>query len=184
MSRQPDEKLPPGPYLLALVYCERKRGRDSGNEYLRCRFVVCSGPKKGQGFFCNWGLDVSKAGCLRRWELWMEQVGCDEELDTDSDRMIAKNFKGKPFKAEIKTTQRGEYTNTDIARLVYPRLYTARDHLAIAEWDKEWRERGWEQQDPGRDPGPSGDDAPPPPESEPQWSKGSGFGDDDGDAPF
>ncbi len=69
--------------------------------------------------------------------------------------------------------------NTDIDRLIYPRLYSDMDRQDMAAWDKEWSQRGWESQDPGVDPGPTGDDRAPPPQSEPMWSKGSSFAEDD-----
>ncbi len=183
-EREPDKPVPPGEYLLALVWFARRTSK-GGNDYLRCRFTVCSGPLKGRGFFTPWSLDTSNPGCKRRWEVWMEQVGCDEEIDLDSDRAINQHFKGAPFKAEVQTKQRGQYTNTDLGRLIYLRQYTPQDMVNIATWKQEWSTRDWSGQDPG-DPGPTGDDAPPTPESEPQWSEGSNFADDgdSDDIPF
>ena len=183
MSREPDIDIPPGEYLLALVWFARKESQ-KGNHYLRCRFVVCSGPKEGAGFFTPWSLDTSKPGSQRRWEVWMEQVGCDKELDLDDDKAIARAFKGKAFVAEVQTQQRGEYRNTDIGRLVYKRNYSERQRQAIEDWNTKWNTRGWESQDPGADPQASGEQAPPP-HSDPQWSSGSSFGGDDDDGiPF
>ena len=184
MSDHPDDLRIPGEYLLALVWFDRRTGRTSGSPYLRCKFVVCAGSQKGKAFFTPWSLDLSKRGAAKRWELWMEQVDCEEEIDLQDDRAISKAFKGKPIKAEVKVGKRNGYDNTDIDRLIYPRLYSEMDRQDMAAWDKEWSQRGWESQDPGRDPGPTGDDKPPPP-TEPQWSKGSSFAEDDDDsAPF
>ena len=175
-----DQALPAGEYLLAMVWFRRQTGR-SGNVYLRCRFVVAAGPLQGRGFFCAWSLDASKPGCRKRWELWMEQVGCDVEVDLDDDADIAKHFKGRAFKAVVKLTQRGMYQNNDIDRLVYPRLYSDADRHDVEAWAESWGQRGWESRDPS-DPGPQDTDAPSD-RSEPQWSPGSGFADDD-EPPF
>lgn len=112
----------------------------------------------------------------------MEQIGQKDEVDLDDDREIARAFKGAPFKAEVKRTSHGGYENNDIDRLIYSRLYGKIDWQNISDWKKEWAERGWEGRDPS-DPGPAGADRPPPP-SDPQWSEGSSFKDDDDDVSF
>ncbi len=186
MSDHPDNLRIPGEYLLALVWFARRVGRTSGSPYLRCKFVVCAGSQKGKAFFTPWSLDLSKRGAAKRWELWMEQVGCEEEVDLQDDGAVRAVFLGKPFRAEVKVSTRNGYDNTDIDRLIYPRLYKGIDHSDIVEWNDEWASRSWSSQDPGADPGPAGDDRPPMPQSEPQWSKGSSFAEDDDetDLPF
>lgn len=170
-DRTPDKPIPAGEYMLALVWFKRRTSA-RGNPYLRCRFVVCGGPKKGEGFFCPWSLDTSKPGCRKRWELWMEGVGCSEQIDLDDDGVIARVFRGKPFKAEVKREQRGEYESNDIDRLIYTRHYTARDQREMAEWTAEWNQQrdgsAWKSQDPGADPQTGQEQAPA--GSEPQWS--------------
>lgn len=179
MSDHPDNLRIPGEYLLALVWFDRRVGHSSGAPYLRCKFVVCAGSQKGKAFFTPWGLDLSKRGAAKRWELWMEQVNCEEEVDLQDDRAIDRVFKGRAFKAEVKVSTRNSYENTDIHHLIYPRHYTDIDREDIREWESEWGSRDWASQDPGADPGPSGEDRPPMPESQPQWSKGSSFAEDD-----
>lgn len=175
----------PGEYMLALVWFERRTAKGSGNRYLQCKFVVVAGSQKGKGFFTPWGLNMENRHASKRWQIWMEQVDCREEVDLDSDQAISRVFKGKAFKAEVKLSQRNGYDNTDIHHLIYPGRYDEMDRADMRAWEKEWSERGWQSQDPGHDPGPSGDDRPPPPQSEPQWSPGSSFADDDEDeAPF
>ena len=183
MTREKDKLLRAGEYLLALVWFDRRTSRQ-GNDYLQCRFVIASGPAKGRGFFCPWSLNTTNRGTQQRWAIWMEQVGCDQEINLDDDMAIRAAFKGKPFKAEVSLRTRNGYEENDLHRLIYPRLYGDLDRADIETWNAEWSSRGWHSQDPGRDPGPSGDDASPPP-SEPQWSEGSSFrDDDDGDIPF
>jgi hypothetical protein len=170
--------------MLALVWFHRRTSQ-RGNEYLRCKFQVAAGPSKGKSFFCPWSLGTQNPGSRQRWEIWMEQVGCDDEIDLDDDAAIRAAFLGKPFKAEVSLRTRNGYEENDLRRLIYPRLYGEIDRADIEAWNTEWAARDWSQSDPGEDPGPTGDDRPPPPSSEPQWSKGSGFGDDDGDdVPF
>jgi len=174
--------IPPGQYLLAMVWFKRSESQ-AGNTYLRARFVVCAGPRKGAGFFAPWSVDVSRAGIRKRWEVWLEQLGCNQEIDLDNDAQIARLCKGRPFKAEVTKRLHNGYENNDIGRLIYPRLYTKLDQADMAAWNEEWDQRGWQHRDPS-DPGPLGDDkAPPTVDTEPQWTPGMGMGDDD-DCPF
>lgn len=179
MSYDKDELLRAGEYILALVWFERRTSQ-RGNEYLQCRFVVAAGPAKGRGFFCPWSLNTDNGGTQQRWAIWMEQVQCEQEIDLDDDRAIARIFKGKAFKAEVSLRTHNGYEQNDLRRLVYPRTYGDLDRGDIDAWNIEWASRGWQSKDPGHDPGPSGEDVPPPP-SEPMWSEGSSFRDDDDD---
>lgn len=179
MSEYPeDELLPAGEYLLALVWFGR-RTTERG-EYLRCRFGVCAGPRKGAGFFCPVSLNTGNAVVERIWALWMEQVGCTQEVDLADDSAIARHFKGRVFKAVLTAKQLGDRQVNDIKMRVYPSRYTAEDRRLIAEWEQEWTGREWRHTDP-TDPGPQDTDAPPTSQAQPQWSEGSPFADDDGD---
>lgn len=181
-QREEDELLPAAEYMLALVWFSRRRSTN-GNPYLRCRFVVTSGPLKGRGFFSAWGLDTTQAGCLQRWTVWMELVDCNVEVDIDDDQQINRHFLGRAFKATVRQQTRNGYHQNDIDRLVYRRHYTAQDEADARTWWAEWQQSKWEHRDPS-DPGPSDSDRPPPPKHEdPQWSEGSSFRDDD-DIPF
>lgn len=184
-GREPEETklLPAGEYLLALVWFKYENSK-AGNRYLRCRFVACSGPMKGEGFFCAWSLNTSKVGCLRRWELWMESVGCDHEVDLDNAQALSEAFKGKAFKAQVRRTQNGDYENNDIDRMVYLRQWTPEDIEEAKAWNADWDvKNGWQGKDPspGGDP-QAGEEQPLP--ADPQWSEGSNFGPGSDDIPF
>ncbi len=182
-SREPDEPIPPGEYLLALVWFAR-RTSNANNEYLRCRFVVCSGPMKGNGFFCPWSLNVGKPGCRKRWELWMEACDVDSAIDLDNDRAISEAFKGVPFMAEVKRDQRGQYEGNDLDRMIYKRHWTPANWADIKAWADEWSQKhGWQGQSPDPNADPTGGQEQAPPASEPEWSKGSGFAPGDDEAP-
>lgn len=185
MSREPDKLLPAGPYLLAVTWFRRQKSQ-KGNTYLNCRVMVVAGDHKGDGFFSPISLEMSQPASRRRWEIMLEQVGCTEEVDLDSDASIEKAIKGRVFKALVSSSEfRGEAKNS-LQRLFYPRQYSHADWEAIDAWEKEWAERGWQYRDPS-DPGHQDKDAPDAgPRSEPQWSEGSRFADeDDGDdVPF
>lgn len=178
-SREPDKVLPPGEYLLALVWFIRRTSQ-AGNAYLRCRFVVCSGPKKGEGFFCPWSLNVGNPGCRKRWELWMEACDVDSEIDLDSDRVISESFKGVPFMAEVKVDNRGQqYEGNDLDRLIYKRNWTPANWAAIKAWGEEWDQKNsWQGQSPAPQKDPQKGQEQAPVQSEPEWSDGSGFGPD------
>ena len=176
--REEDPVLPPGPVLLALVWFARRQAQESGRDYLRCRFVVVSGPRKGVGFFTPWGLNTESVGTRKRWELWMEAIGCDKAVDLDSDQQIAQHFLGKAFKAQLKVQERNGRRSNDIERVIFPRTYSPLDRAEIAAWAKEWEERGWQGRDPN-DPGPQDRGQPQRSHQEPAWSEGSSFRDDE-----
>jgi hypothetical protein len=176
-GRRPQVEIPPGKYLIALVWFQRKTAK-SGSEYLTCKFEICAGPLAGEGFFTMVSLDTSKSVSCKRLELWMENVGRDTEIDLDSDKDIAEAFRGKAFKATLLTRRNGTYVNVEIDRFAYTRDYTADEDAACEEWEENHKSRGWESRDP-TDPGHEPGDAVKGKRSEPQFSPGSTFGDDD-----
>lgn len=179
-NRDPEPLLPVDRYVLALVWFDRRVSQGSGNPYLRGRFVVCGGPMRGRGFFCPVNLDVSNPGCRRRWEVWLEAIGHQQAVELDSDAEIAAVFKGAPFVATVKVSDRGAYQTNDLDKIIFPRFYTATDRQIMEAWRNDWNGRTWMGRDPS-DPGPSDGDGPPVSEAQPQWSPGSRFADDDDD---
>jgi hypothetical protein len=186
-DREPD--LPPGDYVVALVWFKRQTSARTKATYLRTRFEVCAGPSAGLGFWTAVSLDTSKLGSRKRLELWMEAVGCEEGVDLDSDRDIAATFKNKAFKATVSRKENAMddgrvFVNYDLDRIIYPRLYSDSDRDAIEKWN----EREWKTKDPV-DSAARGDRAARGPKQraqeeiggheEPAWSSSSSFADDD-----
>jgi hypothetical protein len=176
-GRKAQVEIPPGKYLIALVWFQRKTAK-SGSEYLTCKFEICAGPLAGEGFFTMVSLDTGKTVPCKRLELWMENVGRDTEIDLDSDQEIAEAFRGKAFKATLLTRRNGSYVNVEIDRFAYLRDYTDEDDAACEAWEAKRSARGWEGRDP-TDPGHAPADAPAGRRSEPEFSPGSSFADDD-----
>jgi hypothetical protein len=179
-EREPDGLLPAGPTLIALVWFRRQTS-SRGNEYLNCRWGVISGPHKGAGFFSPVGLNTDHVACMRRWEVWMEAVGVTEEVDLDSDAVVRERFLGKGHKVILRAKElNGERVN-DIQMVCYPRHYREEDRQAIEAWEREWASRDWKYQDPS-DPGHTDRDAPvEQQQTEPQWSEGHRFAEDEDD---
>jgi hypothetical protein len=139
--------------MLAIVWIQRRTGKSSGNDYLRCKLEVCGGPLAGTQFFSNWSCDLSKDGTVRRWQVLMESAGVSEEFELGStaegtadegNRNIRRLFYGKPFKAKVKKENNGQYQNNDLEMVLYPSSWTERDH----EWAREWRTE-WEANSSG-----------------------------------
>lgn len=170
--------VPPGDYVIGLVWFKRKEAK-SGSDYLNAKFEIC-GPAtlKGSAFFTMVSLDTTKSVVCKRLELWMENIGQEDEVDLDSDADVARVFKGKAFKAKLKTVTNGKYKNVEIDRFAYVRDYSPEEDELIEQWEAKFAERGWEGRDP-TDPGHAPGDAPQGKRSEPQFSKGSSFDDDD-----
>lgn len=140
-QRERGATVPGGDYILALVEFQRRASRTDGRPWLRCVMQVVHGPKAGALFTVPWSLDTSRPGTLRRWEIWMEQVGRVEEVDLDNDAEIAEAFMGRAFKASVRLEDTGDYEQNDIHRLVYPRLYTAGERQVIEQWNEQWQQR-------------------------------------------
>ena len=120
--------VPAGEHLIALVWFERKRSK-AGKFYMRCKFEVCSGDLAGRTFYATQSLAESSYG---RLGVWCSCVGVTERFDLEDQKALSGAFAYKPFKAKIKVTTSGQYTNHDIERFV-PKLSDAEQKAA----------RGW-----------------------------------------
>jgi hypothetical protein len=136
-------EIPAGEYIIALKSFKRAKAKSSGNEYLRCTWVICAGPLEGKRFYSNVSLDLSKEGSVNRWRIWMEACGVEDEFELGStdegtqaegDRNIRELFVGQPFVATIKVERNGQYTNHDIDRIHYVRLWTQEHKDAMDRW--------------------------------------------------
>lgn len=137
------EAVPAGEYIIALKSFKRAVGRDSGKEYLRCRWVVCAGPLEGKSFWSNVSCNFSTEGTVNRWRIWMEACGVDQEFEVGSikegteaegDRNIRELFKNKPFKVTVKVEKSGQYINNDIQMIHYVRSWTEEDKRQMDLW--------------------------------------------------
>lgn len=172
----------PGEYLIALMWWERKRGKEHGTRYLKAMFVVAGGPEKGASFFTTLNLELDHGPALKRWELILEGIGIDHEIDLDLDSDLTKYVKAKPFKATVSIKRNGGYTNHEIERIAYKRAYTGDDQIALEAWLKKGSGSGGHPDDPG----PSDDDHWP---SSGGKQRGGGdgghqYGNSDDDIPF
>jgi hypothetical protein len=140
MAFDPNKKysnaLPAGSYLLAMVKFERKNGRKPPyHPYMNCTFLVIDGPSKGRKFFSMIGLDESNDGAMGRLSLYCKACGVTQAFELSDDEAFSDAFMHKPFKAEVKQTQNGDYTNNDIQR--YELNLTRREvEIGDAYWNK------------------------------------------------
>ncbi len=125
--------VPPGDYVLALVAFKRKQGRNSGNDYLSCKFEVCGGRLKGQKFWDMLSCDLSKQGTVTRWELLIEGCGVSEYFELgdsnngtggEGDENVRRLFIGKPFVARVSKERSGDYTNNRLERIIPRKQWT------------------------------------------------------------
>ena len=126
---------------------------------MRARFKVIGGQKKGSSFFSSVGIDTSSQGTAARLSLYCKAVGQLEAFDVDDDRAFGAAFLGKPFKAKVKTTKNGDYTNNDIERYVLE-MSSAENEVCEEFWC-EWLDSHDGASDEDEDPGYTDDDAPP-----------------------
>lgn len=129
-----EDALPSGSYLLAMTTFERKLARKDQSPYLRARFAVIAGPCKGKSFFSSVGIDVNKGGVASRLAVYAKAVGQTDPFDLDDDS-LDDVFVGKPFKATVKTSVNGQYTNNDVEKYVLD--LTAREvEICDAYWNE------------------------------------------------
>jgi len=130
--------LHPGPYLLALVFSQRKTGKSSGKRYLNCRFEVVGGRAKGVSFFDMISLDLNLPSTAKRWEMLSDACGVEEEFELGSwdegneregDDNIRRLFRHVPFGAEVSQERDGQYINNRISRFIFRKA-----------WRPEWAE--------------------------------------------
>lgn len=140
-----DEKpeIPAGEYIIALRSFRRKVGKNSGQDYLNCRWVICAGPLEGKVFYSSMSLDLSKEGAVNRLRIWMEACGVKDEFEIGStaeqtaqegDQNIRELFVGQPFVVTVKVERNGQYTNHDIEKIHYVRLWTDHQKAAMDIW--------------------------------------------------
>lgn len=189
------ETLPAMRTILALRSFKRQTAKGSGNEYLRCRWEVCTGKFERKAFFSNMSLDLSKEGTVNRWRILMEACGVDEEFELGSrkegtegegDENIRRLFLKRPFVATIKVEINGQYRNNDIELIHYKRTWTAEEVEEIERWLDAQENAGQPAPSEGTDdtpPGPSDrwDDDP---EPLPIGKPGGFAGEGDDDIPF
>lgn len=157
------EALNAGDYVLAMVALTRRQGRDSGKQYLSCKWEVVAGRSKGASFWDMLGLDVTQPGTVTRWNLLFEACGVTEEfelgeLGDDSGRQgdadIRRLFFKRAFVGRVSKERNGDYTNNRIDRVIPRRQWTQEQTDQIFEYITE--------QDAERDPeelaGDPGDD--------------------------
>ncbi len=88
-------------------------------------------------------VDLSTEGTVKRWNIWMEACGVEEEFEIGStqegtqqegDDNIRTLFVGKPFVATVKLEKNGQYTNNDIQMIHYVRSWTPEQKDAMDVW--------------------------------------------------
>ena len=184
-----EDLLPPGRYVVAMVWFKRKESRNGGGEFLNCKFEVCG---RGVKFFDFLSLDVLGpygAETATRWQTYMNAVNHLEEFELGSfaegtneegDQNIREIFMGQPFAAQLGHKTWNGDTNLKISR----RFPLEEDELAIAsEWRENYEARGGDTS--VRSPAPAADS------TDDDWDgKGGGDGgqatypDADDDIPF
>jgi hypothetical protein len=161
-SGQRAEVVAPGVYVIAMDRFTRKLGR-SGADYLNAKWEICAGRNAGKRFFAILGLDFSKPGTVTRWQILLEAVGVEEEIELGSsaegtaregDRNIARLVRGRAFVAEIDKTVEGQYTNNGIKQVEFPRKWTADQRQAVEEWNERQQQRADPEDYAGEPPGP------------------------------
>lgn len=139
--------LPAGEYGLAIVWFQRRVSK-KGSEFLRVKAEVVDGPKMGKACWLILSLDLSKQGAVNRWRILAESVGQEEEFDLGSheegtqeegDATFRRVFVGRPFRAKLKVTTSGEYTNNDIEQFVFPRQWSEGQRVAMGAWEAAWK---------------------------------------------
>jgi len=153
--------VPAGDYMLALVWFKRQVGKDSGQDYLRCKWQVIGGRAKGKSFFANISCNLSKEGTVVRWQILMECCGVTEQFelgstregnDREGDDNITRLFMHKPIKARVKVETNGGYTNNDLQMLHFRKNWTDEDQAIALKWLDERSAAGGSPEDGYDDP--------------------------------
>lgn len=152
--------VPPSDYLLAITYLKRNFAKTDGKPYLRAKFQVIYGPLKGQEFYDSISLDLTNQGAMFRLALLSEQCGVTQAFDLDNDDEIKERLMRRPFKARVKRSVSGQYTNNGIERYITDP--TPQEVHAMQVWHMEDEERrasgGGSSGSDSRDAPPPGDD--------------------------
>lgn len=174
------EIIPPGNYVIALVWFKRKQ-TERGSDYLSCLFEICGGQLMGKSFFSNMSLDLSKSGTVARWQVLMGVLGVGETIEMgasaegteqEGDANIRRLFKGRPFAVEVDVDRQGQYTNNGIKSVLFRSKWQKPWAEIAAEWtarqlsqaspdeyagdppSQEEGEENWDQRDPEEAYGP------------------------------
>lgn len=187
--------VPAGEYIVALKSFKRQVGKTSGQDFLRCRWVICAGPLEGKSFFSNMSCDLSKEGTVNRWRILMEACDVTEEFEIGStregtgdegDQNIRELFRNIPIKVTLKVEKNGNYENHDIQMIHYVRSWTDADKAAMDKWLDAQDNAG--QPDRPEDSGGGGGMAPPVEEDDygpvGGGTKAGGYAGGDDDIPF
>lgn len=142
--------VPPGDYVIALTWFERKIAKKSGADYLRAKYTVVCGHAKGKVFWASISLDTSSGGAMTRLSLMAELCGVTQAFDLESDDDIRANLCLRPFKARITRKTENGYTNNDIER--YLKEMSNAEEKAAQAWVLDYEE-GNEYDSDGGSPG-------------------------------
>jgi hypothetical protein len=152
----------PGRYVISLAGFSRKISK-AEQDYLSGRWKVHSGGPAGKQFWANVSMDFSKNGTVVRWQMLIEAMGIEEEIELGSsaegtaregDRNIAKHMRGRAFVAVVEKTRDGQYWNNGIQKVIPERSWTDAERDLVDELDNA-REQQAEPEDYAGEP-PSG----------------------------
>src|SRR5690349_19704265 len=139
------EALQPGPYLLAMTSLERKVS-SKGTEYLRCRWVVVGGPRRGASFFAILSINPESEGAMQRLKSYCVAIGYNmKPFDLKKNRDLADVFIGRPFLAQVRLEKNGQYENNDIGYWIKDAWNPDQTRAA-----SEWRSKFLESYDPSK----------------------------------
>lgn len=168
-----DGGLPPGEYLLAITWFERREGQRTGKDYLRCKYKVIHGQRKNSVFFTALGIDIDNPNIAGRLGVFCGCIGVTEEFELANDVDCKRAFVGKPFKAKISRKTKNGYINNDISQYITQVEDAEADAMRL--WARDFSDGATEEGGWGNDSdGPPGSSDPGPPSG-----GGGGFGDDD-----
>jgi hypothetical protein len=155
------EAIPAGVYVLAMSALMRKQGRDSGKDYLKCKFVICVGRLKNQYFWDIVSCDTSKPGTITRWSLLCDSAGVAEDFELgdseegthrEGDDNVRRLFFNQPFIARVSTERSGKYINNRIERIMPRRQWTHEQTDLVFQYLAEQEGTRGEAEDYGEDP--------------------------------
>jgi hypothetical protein len=128
-----NQDLPGGDYLLRIVWFKREVSK-AGNEYLRLKAEVLSGPHTNSAFFTNLQCKIEMAPVAIRWKGLCRALGITDSFEIggrEGDADFLRLFKDKPFKAQIARTISGEYVNFDLQGFYTRDKWTENDVEAV-----------------------------------------------------
>lgn len=162
------EIVPPGRYVIALVWFRRKTSETSGKDYINGLFEVCSG--RPRSFFTVMSLNLDSEGTVARWQVWIGALGIKETFELGDttegtekkgDANISRLFRGKPFVAELEIDSSGETPRQNIKSVVFRTKWTKEEQAVALGWIEGQSSSNPEdtaETPTGDDPGPPPDD--------------------------